>query len=145
MRFLHVVGPSLVLACVDFGVIPPPEPDLPPPPEGGLPSGDGGSDGAGGDCDVEVVLQFLAFSPKEVTIAPGDTVCWTNLDAVVHTVTEGGPVPRDPRPYESGREWRSAFLGQGDEFLWTFTAAGDWTYLCETHANVMYDNKVHVR
>ena len=34
-----------------------------------------------------VNISGFAFSPASVTIAPGGTVTWTNLDATAHTVT----------------------------------------------------------
>lgn len=36
---------------------------------------------------VAVTIEGLAYEPAVVTVAPGDTVVWTNKDIVPHTVT----------------------------------------------------------
>lgn len=36
---------------------------------------------------IPVTIEGLAYEPAEVTVAPGDTVVWTNKDMVPHTVT----------------------------------------------------------
>jgi len=39
----------------------------------------------------EIIIQGMAFSPAEMSVAVGTTVTWTNKDAVAHTVTSGAP------------------------------------------------------
>lgn len=39
--------------------------------------------------NVSVVMRDIAFSPAEITVAPGTTVTWTNEDVPEHTVTFG--------------------------------------------------------
>lgn len=66
---------------------------------------------------VEIV--DFAFSPATLTIAVGDTVTWTNADAVAHTATGAG--------FDSG------LLEQGESYSVTFTAPGTHDYLCTPH------------
>ncbi len=40
---------------------------------------------AGGKT-IEVTIQGFAFNPSSITISPGDTVKWTNMDSAPHTV-----------------------------------------------------------
>jgi amicyanin len=67
----------------------------------------------------EVEIVDFAFSPATVTIAVGDTVTWTNADAVAHTATGAG--------FDSG------LLEQGESYSVTFTAPGTYDYLCTPH------------
>jgi amicyanin len=66
-----------------------------------------------------VDIADFAFSPAVLTIAVGDTVTWTNRDAVVHTATGDG--------FDSGD------LAQGASYSVTFTAPGTYDYLCTPH------------
>ena len=52
----------------------------------------------------------------------GTTVVWTNRDDIPHTVAaaDGGPL-------------RSAPLDTGDQFAFTFTQAGTFSYFCSIH------------
>jgi amicyanin len=61
----------------------------------------------------------FAFAPAVLTITVGDTVTWTNRDAVAHTATGDG--------FDSGD------LAQGASYSVTFTAAGTYDYLCTPH------------
>jgi plastocyanin len=60
-----------------------------------------------------VTIQSFAFSPQNLTINVGDTVTWTNLDSVAHTVTSN-----------TGSELNSSNLSQGQSYSHTFTTAG---------------------
>lgn len=44
---------------------------------------------AGDSISKEHVVEIrnIEFTPKELTVAPGDTITWTNYDFVPHTVT----------------------------------------------------------
>src|SRR5918994_4917716 len=61
----------------------------------------------------------FAFSPAILTISAGDTVTWTNRDAVAHTATGDG--------FDSGD------LAQGGSYSVTFAAPGTYDYLCTPH------------
>jgi amicyanin len=67
----------------------------------------------------QVEIVDFTFSPATLTIAVGDTVTWTNADAVAHTATGAG--------FDSGS------LEQGETYSVTFTAAGTYDYLCTPH------------
>ena len=99
-------------------------------------------DDAAADDDVagqvfDVDITGFAFDPSPITIAVGDTVVWTNQDAVGHTVTSGNPGDGD-----AGSVFDSATLGNGDSFSFTFDTAGDYVYFCRPHAASM--NGAHV-
>ncbi len=69
----------------------------------------------------EVSIQGFAFVPAQLTIAPGDSVLFTNKDLAPHTVTS------ESGTFDSGR------LGSGRATRITFPAAGDYRYFCEIH------------
>jgi amicyanin len=66
---------------------------------------------------VEIV--DFAFNPATLTISVGDTVTWTNSDAVEHTATGSG--------FDSG------LLDQSESYSLTFSAEGTYDYLCTPH------------
>jgi amicyanin len=72
----------------------------------------------------EVAIADFAFSPPTLTIAVGDTVTWTNEDAVVHTATSTAGA------FDSGD------LAQGESYSLTFTAPGTYMYLCTPHPSM---------
>lgn len=76
----------------------------------------------GGDHTIQIV--DFAFSPATLTIQVGDTVTWTNADAVVHTATAGSGA------FDSGD------LAQGESYSVTFTAPGTYDYLCTPHPDM---------
>jgi plastocyanin len=73
---------------------------------------------------VAVTIQNLEFTPASITVKPGTTVTWTNLDTIYHTVTSIEP---SPVAFNSGT------LPQGDTFRFNFTRAGTYTYICTFH------------
>lgn len=70
---------------------------------------------------VTVDIKSFAFTPKEITVAPGTRVVWTNRDDTPHTVTA------------TDHSFASAGLDTGDTFEHTFGAEGDFAYLCTVH------------
>lgn len=70
---------------------------------------------------VAVTIQNFAFSPMTVTVNPGTTVQWTNLDGVAHTVTA------DNGSFTSGN------INTNGTYSHTFTSAGTITYHCAIH------------
>lgn len=70
-----------------------------------------------------VNINNFAFSPKELTIAVGTTVTWTNKDEEPHTVFNAGSPPA----------FKSAALDGGDKFSFTFTKPGTYRYFCSVH------------
>ena len=70
---------------------------------------------------VEVKIAKFAFEPKEITIAPGTKVVWTNHDETPHTVTS------------NDKSFASKGMDTDDKFEHTFTNEGDFTYICTVH------------
>ena len=82
--------------------------------------------GEDGCEEVEPQVHFIdisgmAFSPNTLTISVGDTVTWTNQDGAPHSATG------DNGEFDSGT------LNNGQNFSFTFTAAGTYTYHCSVH------------
>ena len=71
-----------------------------------------------------VVMKNLAFDPATVTIKAGESVIWTNLDSVNHTVVA-----------DNG-EFKSGDLGQGATFTFKFDKAGSYPYHCGIHPSM---------
>lgn len=76
---------------------------------------------AGGKT-VDVTIQGFAFNPSSITISPGDTVKWTNMDSATHTVT--------------GDNISSGNLKNGDTYKQTFTKPGTYNYQCSIHPSM---------
>ena len=92
---------------------------------GGAPAGESSGGGPG-----EVSMKGLAFEPADITVKPGDTVTWTNNEAVGHDVTkEGGPGPE----FSSGDP---GAMQEGDTFEQTFEQPGTIEYVCTVHSNM---------
>jgi len=67
----------------------------------------------------------IDYEPKDVTVAKGGTVTWTNTGNIPHTVTkEGGPGP----------DFDSGTLSPGDTFEQKLDAPGKIDYLCTIHS-----------
>lgn len=69
-----------------------------------------------------VIIRGMAFSPSPILIKVGDTVTWTNMDSVSHTVTS-----------DSGRELDSLTLSTGSTYSHTFASPGTYAYHCKIH------------
>jgi plastocyanin len=80
---------------------------------------------------VELDIAKFAYTPKEITVAPGTKVVWTNRDETPHTVTS------------SDKTFASAGLDTSDTFEHTFTTEGDFAYICTVHPYMT--GVVHVR
>jgi LPXTG-motif cell wall-anchored protein len=70
-----------------------------------------------------VSIVDFSYSPKNLTVAPGDTVTWTNNGSTQHTVTA-----------DSG-DFNSGPLNPGQSFSHTFTTAGTVPYHCLFHGS----------
>ncbi|MFA6322218.1 MAG: cupredoxin family copper-binding protein [Candidatus Buchananbacteria bacterium] len=66
-----------------------------------------------------VLIKDFTFTPQTLTVKAGSTVKWINNDTVPHII--------------SGKNFKSETLNQGDSFSYTFTQAGDFSYLCGIH------------
>ncbi len=74
-------------------------------------------------AQVNVTIGDNFFSPKNITINPGDTVVWTHGGGAGHTVTA------DNNSFNSGT------LQNGQSYSQTFTAVGTYPYYCIPHGS----------
>lgn len=68
-----------------------------------------------------VLISGMAFSSANITIKAGQTVTWTNRDAIPHTVTSDQAF------------WDSSPVPPGGSFSQTFTQPGTYAYHCTLH------------
>ena len=69
-----------------------------------------------------VDIKNFAFTPGSITIAPGDSVTWTNSDGTTHTVTGSG--------------WASGNIANGAAYTHQFNTTGNFTYHCSIHPSM---------
>ncbi len=69
----------------------------------------------------EVTIEAMQYSPASLTVAPGDTIVWTNKDMFPHTVTS-----------KTGGFDSQAIPPDGS---WTYVArtTGEFSYVCTFH------------
>ena len=79
---------------------------------------------AGAGPVATVSMDHNTFIPSEITVAPGTTVTWVNKEDMPHTVVH------------VNKGFRSKTLVKDAQFSFTFTAAGDYDYLCSIHPNM---------
>ena len=92
---------------------PPPTPTLTPPaPEPTPPPA---------PKTVNVTIQNFSFNPATVTVNPGDTVVFKNLDGVAHTATA------------SGGAFDSGYIQPGETKSITVAQKGSYSYFCIPH------------
>ena len=85
-----------------------------------------GADGGGSGGD-QVELTGFAFSPSELTVAPGTTVTFVNNDTSPHTVTEGSDgTPADDARFDED-------VADGEQVTVTFDEAGTYEITCTLH------------
>jgi plastocyanin len=70
---------------------------------------------------IEVDIAKFAFAPKEITVAPGTTIAWTNRDETPHTVAS------------ADKSFVSKGLDTDDRFEQKFDREGDFGYICSVH------------
>lgn len=68
------------------------------------------------------------FSPRVFTVNVGDTVVWTNMGAQIHTTTADGG---------QAVYWNSGDLQPGKSFSYAFAQAGNFTYNCFYHPEMV--------
>ena len=72
-------------------------------------------------ADMEVNIDNIAFTPKELTVKAGTTIVFRNRDDVPHSVVG------------SKGEFHSKALDTDDSFSFTFAKAGTYRYSCGLH------------
>jgi plastocyanin len=79
---------------------------------------------AGAGPVASVSIDHSTFIPSEIIVAPGTTVTWVNNESMPHTVAD------------LNKGFRSKTLVKDATFSFTFTTAGDYSYLCSIHPNM---------
>ncbi len=85
-----------------------------------------------------VQMRLIQFGPKQIEVAAGEEVTWTQKDAGFHTVTSGtveqggGSVTGRPDGM-----FRSERLATDERFKFTFNQPGAYPYYCEIHPATM--------
>jgi len=78
-----------------------------------------------------VDIRKFAFAPKEITVAPGTKIVWTNHDDTPHSVAA------------NDKSFASKGLDTDDRFEHVFVGEGDFNYICTVHP--FMTGVVHVR
>ncbi len=84
------------------------------------------SEPSSGPQTVKVDIAGFKYVPASVKIKVGDTVTWTQVDTVKHTVT----IVTGPENFDSG------LLTSGQTYSHTFTKPGTYSYKCTPHPNM---------
>jgi len=80
---------------------------------------------------VDINITKFAYGPKEITVAPGTRIVWTNHDETPHTVTA------------NDKSFASKGLDTDEMFEHIFAKEGDFSYICTVHP--FMTGVVHVR
>ncbi|OGJ48230.1 hypothetical protein A2344_01160 [Candidatus Peregrinibacteria bacterium RIFOXYB12_FULL_41_12] len=75
-----------------------------------------------GAQSYSVNISGYAFDPAELTIVAGDSVTWTNLDSVAHSIVADS--------------FSSDNFSTNESFTYTFDATGVYEYFCGPHPNM---------
>jgi plastocyanin len=70
---------------------------------------------------VAVKIDNFTFAPGSVSVPVGTTVQWTNHDDIPHTVVS------------DDKTFKSKVLDTDEEFTYTFTKPGTYSYFCSVH------------
>jgi plastocyanin len=72
---------------------------------------------------VETVVKIdnFTFSPATITVTAGSTVRWTNHDDIPHNVVS------------EDKSFKSKAMDTDENFSFTFTKPGTYSYLCSIH------------
>ena len=75
-----------------------------------------------GNDPVQVKIDNFTFAPTPLTVAAGTTVQWLNRDDIPHTVVS-----------DDKTTFKSKALDTDENYSYTFTKAGTYTYFCSIH------------
>lgn len=91
--------------------------------------------GSAGAASHSVSIQYPNppdFNPQTLTIAPGDSVTWTNNSGIYHTVSGTG---FDSSP-TCNTQTGIGCLQSGQTYTHVFNAAGNYPYHCNVHPSM---------
>ncbi len=79
--------------------------------------------------DTAARIATFQFAPKEITVAAGSTVTWTNMDGIEHSVTA-----------DAAADGKAAFdtglFTKGESRTLTFSEEGTYPFHCARHASM---------
>ena len=73
--------------------------------------------------DAPVLIVNFQFTPKTLTVKPGNKVTWTNEDTAVHSIKDTSPLATPV----------SQDLEKGGTFSITYERPGSYSYICGIH------------
>jgi plastocyanin len=72
-------------------------------------------------AETAIKIDNFSFTPATVTIPAGTTVRWTNRDDIPHTIVS------------DDKMFKSKALDTDEQFTYTFTKPGTYSYFCGLH------------
>ena len=81
-----------------------------------------------------------SYSPNPIIVETGNTVTWTNMDNIVHTVTSG-----EPNTVNAGELFDSgltALIMPSKSFSHKFLHPGEFSYFCRVHPTMLAEVSV---
>jgi plastocyanin len=72
-------------------------------------------------AEMVVKIDHFTFSPATITVTAGSTVRWTNHDDIPHSVVS------------EDKSFKSKAMDTDENFSYTFTKPGTYSYLCSIH------------
>jgi plastocyanin len=121
---------ALILACLALGLV---AVGCGGGDSGGDSSGDSGASkseepASGGGGGAQVGMENIQFTPKDLTVKPGETITFMNNESVPHDVH------KTAGPGEDFASGDTAGMQQGDTFKLTLDKPGKYEYVCNVHA-----------
>jgi plastocyanin len=74
--------------------------------------------------EAAVKIDNFSFSPATITVPAGTTIRWTNRDDIPHTVVS------------DEKTFKSKVLDTDQEFIFTFSKPGTYSYFCSIHPHM---------
>ena len=116
---------TVILSCLALGLVA---------------AGCGGDDSSGGDSGAktsaepaagggaQVGMKDVQFDPEDLTVKTGETITFTNDEAIPHDVHKTSGPGADFSSGDSGG------MSEGDTFELTLDEPGKYEYVCNVHA-----------
>jgi plastocyanin len=95
---------------------------------GGASTAEQPADGSGSGGGAQVSMENIQFNPRDLTVKTGETITFTNNEAVAHDVHKTSGPGAD---FASGP---SGGMQEGDTFELTLDQPGTYEYVCDVHA-----------
>jgi plastocyanin len=75
-------------------------------------------------AEATVKIDNFSFTPATITVPAGTTIHWTNRDDIPHTVVS------------DEKTFKSKVLDTDQEFTFTFSKPGTYSYFCSIHPHM---------